>query len=89
MADTLTTIITSAAVAAIVSSAAVIWNGWRERVSRVNLQQMQERRQTTLRELDRKHDLRDRDSKRLPSATSIAGMRVASRSSLICGRSEI
>jgi hypothetical protein len=56
MADTLTTIITSAAVSAIVLSASAVWNSWRERRSRVSLQQMQENHQAALRDLDRKHE---------------------------------
>jgi hypothetical protein len=63
VADALTTIVTSAAVAAVVSSAAVAWNGWRDRVSRIRLQRMQENAETALRNLDRKHEaeLRDQD----------------------------
>ncbi len=58
MADTLTTIVTSAAVAAIVSGAAVAWNGWRDRRSRIDLQRIQETHEAALRNLDRQHERR-------------------------------
>ena len=54
-------IVISAGVAAIVSSAALILNGWRERLSRVSLQQMQESHQATLRDLDQRHEAQLRD----------------------------
>jgi len=65
MTDVLTTIISSAAVAAIVSSGAVAWNGWRDRVSRIKLQRMQEDHQVELRDADRKHEAELRDVDRL------------------------
>ncbi len=56
MADAVAMIVISAGVAAIVSSAALTLNGWRERLSRVRLQQMQESHQAALRDLDRRHE---------------------------------
>ena len=56
MADAVAMIVISAGVAAIVSSVALAWNGWRERLSRVSLQQMQESHLATLRDLDRRHE---------------------------------
>lgn len=56
MADAVTIIVISAGVAAIVSSVALAWNGWRERLSRVSLQRMQQNYQATLRDLDRRHE---------------------------------
>jgi hypothetical protein len=41
VADEVAVIAISAGVAAIVASAALAWNGWRERLARVRLQQMQ------------------------------------------------
>ena len=90
MTDVLTTIITSAAVAAIVSSAAVAWNGWRDRVSRIKLQRMQQDHQIALRALDRKHEaeLRDRDRQQEVVLRELDNTRVACWSWVICGRSE-
>src|SRR5215831_3058676 len=61
MADVGAMIVISAGVAAIVSSAALAWNGWRERLSRVSHQQRQESHQATLRDLDRRHEAHLRD----------------------------
>lgn len=61
MADAVAMIVISAGVAAIVSSAALTLNGWRERLSRVSLQQMQESHQTALRDLDQRHEAHLRD----------------------------
>ena len=61
MADAVAIIVISAGVAAIVSSVALAWNGWRERLSRVSLQQMEESNQATLRDLDRRHEAHLRD----------------------------
>src|SRR5215471_8070412 len=56
MADSVAMIVVSAGVAAIVLSAALACNGWRERLNRVSLQQMQESHQATLHDLDRRHE---------------------------------
>src|SRR5215831_12556928 len=97
MADAVAMIVISAGVAATVSSVALALNGWRERLSRVSLQQMQDSHQATIRDLDRRHEahLRDldrngtwTDGKRSQYAIWIGSMRAASTSSLICGRSE-
>src|SRR5215471_19977373 len=56
MADAVAMIVISAGVAAIVSSVALALHGWRERLSRVSLQQMQQNYQATLRDLDRRHE---------------------------------
>lgn len=61
MADAVAMIVISAGVAASVFSVALAWNGWRERLSRVSLQQMQESHQATLRDLDRRHEAHLRD----------------------------
>jgi len=55
VADAVAMIVVSAGVAPIVLSAALAWNGWRERLNRVSLQQMQESHQATLHDLDRRH----------------------------------
>jgi len=54
-------IVISAGVAAIVSSAALTLNGWRERLSKVSLQQQQQSHQATLRDLDQRHEAHLRD----------------------------
>src|SRR5215472_17306217 len=56
MADAVTIIVISAGVAAIISSVALALSGWRERLSRVSLQRMQQNYQATLRDLDRRHE---------------------------------
>ena len=56
MADSVAMIVVSAGVAAIVLSAALACNGWRERLNRVSLQQMKESHEATLHDLDRRHE---------------------------------